>query len=117
MKMSIKIERIASSMMKEISYILATEIKDKDIKFVTITDVQVTNDLSFAKVYFTTLNEEFRKETLQALKSASGFIRRELADRMDIRHIPELEFIYDDSIAYGNKIENIIEKIHQEKSE
>lgn len=106
--MSIKIDRIASNMVKEISYILATEIKDQDIRFVTITDVEVTNDLSFAKVYFTVLDDHRRKETLEALKNASGFVRKMLAERIDIRHIPELEFIYDESIAYGAKIEKIM---------
>ena len=51
---------------------------------------------------------------MDALKSASGFIRHELQDRVDIRHIPELEFIYDESIEYGKKIEDIIEQIHEE---
>lgn len=114
MKMSIKIDRIASQMVKEISYILATEVKDNDIRFVTVTDVKVTNDLSFAKVYVTVLKDDKREETLKALKSASGFIRKTLADRLEIRHIPELEFVYDESIEYGKKIENIIENIHGE---
>lgn len=113
--MSIKIDRIASQLVKEISYILATEVKDKDIKFVTITDVKVSNDLSFAKVYYTILEEDRKKETMEALKNASSFIRKVLADRIEIRHIPELEFIYDNSIAYGNRIEHIIEKIHEEE--
>lgn len=113
--MSVKIDRIESNMIKEISYILMTEVKDKNIRFVTVTDCKVTNDLSFAKVYFTLLNEEYKEETLKALKNASGFIRKELAVRLDIRHIPELEFIFDESIEYGKKIENIIEKIHEEK--
>lgn len=112
--MSIKIDRIASNIVKEISYILATEVKDNDIKFVTVTDAKVTNDLSFAKIYFTVLDESRKKETLAALKNASKFIRRELADRIDVRHIPELEFVYDESIAYGKKIEDIIEQIHEE---
>lgn len=112
--MSIKIDRISSQMVKEISYILATEVKDKDIQFVTVTDVKVTNDLSYAKVYVTVLDEGRKKETLVALKNASGFIRKTLAERIEIRHIPELEFIYDESIAYGNKIEHIIEQIHEE---
>ena len=112
--MSVKIDRIASAIVKEISYILATEVKDNDIKFVTVTDAKVTNDLSFAKIYFTVLDENRKNETLKALKNASGFIRKELAERIDIRHIPELEFVYDESIAYGKKIENIIEKIHEE---
>lgn len=113
--MSIKTDRINSTLVKEISYILETEVKDQDIKFVTITDCKVTNDLSFAKVYFTVLKEDRKKETLKALKNASGFIRHELMDRVDIRHIPELSFVYDESIDYGKKIENIIESIHEEK--
>lgn len=117
MKMSIKIDRIASQMVKEISYVLATEIKDNDIRFVTVTDVKVTNDLSFAKVYVTVLKEDKKEETLVALKNASGFIRRELADRLNIRHIPELEFVYDESIEYGKKIEDILENIHENKQD
>lgn len=112
--MSIKIDRINSNMVKEISYILANEIKDNDIQFVTITAVKVTNDLSFAKVYFTVLDEKNKENTLKALKNASGFIRRELCNRIDIRHMPELEFVFDESIEYGKKIENIIEQIHEE---
>lgn len=109
--MSIKIDRINSNMIKEISYVLQNEVKDHNIKFVTITDVRVTNDLSFAKVYYTVLDKEKRKETQQALKQASGFIRKKLCERIDIRHMPELEFIYDESIEYGTNIEKIIENL------
>ncbi len=112
--MSIKIERIESSMVKEISYLLANEIKDPDIHFVTVTAAKVTNDLSFAKIYVTVFDEEKKKSTLDALNNAKGFLRSKLCDRIDIRHMPELEFVYDESIAYGKKIENIIEKIHKE---
>ena len=103
--MSIKIERIASSMEKE--------IKDEQIKFVTVTACHVTNDLSFAKVYVTVLDENKIDTTIKALNNAKGFIRKELANRLDIRHMPELEFIYDDSIAYGKKIEDKIKEIHE----
>lgn len=113
--MSIKIDRIASMLEKEISYILMMEIKDADIKFVTVTGVKVSNDLSYAKVYVTVLDDNKKGTTMKALKDASGFIRHELYDRVDIRHIPELEFVYDESIAYGKKIEDIIEEIHNEK--
>ncbi len=115
--MSIKLDRIESNMIKEISYILANEVKDKDIKFVTITDCRVTNDLSYAKVYYTVLNMDKKQETAKALKNASGFIRKELMDRMDIRYTPELEFIFDESIEYGKKIENILEEIHDKDIE
>lgn len=111
--MSVKIDRINHSIVREISYILMTEVKDEDIKFVTITDCKTTNDLSFAKIYFTVLDDSKRESTLEALKNASGFIRKELAERIEIRHIPELEFVYDESIEYGKKIENIIENIHE----
>ena len=110
--MSIKIERISSQMTKEISYILATEVKDKTLKFVTITDCKVTNDLSFAKIYYTILDQDKIEESKKAFKNASGFIRKTLADRIDIRHIPELEFVYDESIEYGKKIEDKIREIN-----
>lgn len=112
--MSIKIDRIASNFVKEISYILANEVKDSDIRFVTVTDCKVTNDLSFAKVYVTVFNQEKIDETIKALNNAAGFIRKQLADRVEVRHIPELNFVYDESIDYGKKIENIIEQIHED---
>ncbi len=111
--MSFKIDRISSDMVKEISYILMMEVKDPNVKFVTVTDAHVTNDLSYAKIYVTVLNKEYITETLKALNNAKGFIRNELKNRMDIRNIPELEFVYDESIEYGSKIEKIIEDIHK----
>ena len=113
--MSMKIERVNNSILKEVSYILANEIKDHNINFVTVTSVKTTNDLSFAKVYITVLNEQYKTETLKSLKKAKGFIRRELASRLEIRHVPELEFVYDDSISYGKNIENIIKEINEKK--
>lgn len=113
--MSIKTQRIASNIVKEISYILAYEVKDSDIRFVTVTDCKLSTDLSYAKIYVTVLDDDKKESTMEALKEASGFIRKELAERVDIRHIPELEFIYDESIEYGKKIEDIIEKIHEEE--
>ena len=113
--MSLKNERINSNMQRELSYILNNEVKNPNIKFITITACDVTSDLSYAKIYFTTLGDA--KETLKALKSAKGFIRKTLADRIELRHIPELEFIYDESIEYGNRIEDIIEKLHNKETE
>ncbi len=109
--MSVKIKRLESNIIKEISYILSQEVKDNDIKFVTITDCHLTNDLSFAKIYFTILNDDKKEVTLKALKEASGFIRKELSKRVIIRHTPELEFVYDESIEYGNKIEKKLQEI------
>ena len=103
--MSIKIDRIASNLVKEISYILMTEVKDPNVKFVTVTDCKVTNDLSYAKVYFTNLIDADREKVTKALNRASGFIRGKLFDMVEIRKMPELTFVYDESIEYGNKIE------------
>ncbi len=113
--MSIKIDRIGHNLMREISYIIMTEVKNPDVRFVTITDCKVTNDLSFAKVYFTNLNDSKREETLKALNQAAPFIRRLLHDKVDLRHIPQLNFVYDESVEYGKKIESLIEEIHEEK--
>lgn len=110
--MSIKNERINNNLQKEISYIIANEVKNPNVKFITITAVDVTSDLSYAKIYFTTLDNV--DQTLKALKSAKGFIKKILADRIELRHIPELEFIYDESIDYGKRIEEKIKEIHKE---
>ena len=112
--MSIKINRLSNILIQEISYILATEVKDKNIKFVTVTDVKLTNDLGFAKVYVTVLDDDKREETMKSLDNAKGFIRGKLHDRVDMRYIPELSFVYDESIEYGSKIENIIEELNKD---
>ena len=111
--MNVKIDRLNSSFVKEISKILATEVKDNNIKFVTITDCEISNDLSVAKVYFTVLDNSKKTETITALNKAKSFIRGRLSKRVDIRHTPELRFIFDESIEYGNKIEKIIDKINE----
>ena len=112
---NIKIERLNHTFQEEISMILMTEIKDDDIKFVTITGVDTTNDLSFAKVYFTVLDENKKESTLKALEKASSFIRTKLAEKVEIRHTPELKFIFDTSIEYGNHIEKIINDINKKE--
>ena len=112
--MGIRIERLNHIYQEEISMILMKEIKDEHIKFVTITGVDTTNDLSFAKVYYTVLDSSKKEITEEALKKASSFIRTKLAERVDIRHTPELKFIYDTSIAYGEHIDEIIDKINKE---
>ena len=113
---SIKIERLNHAFQEEISMILMTEIKDEDIKFVTITGVETTSDLSYAKVYFTVLDDTKRKSTLEALNGAASFIRGKLAERVEVRRTPELKFIYDTSIEYGNHIEEIIDNINKEEN-
>lgn len=111
--MNLKGERVASDMQRELCNILLLEAKDEDFKHVTITDCDVTNDLSFAKIYFTTTDD--REKVEKDLNNAAGFFRSLLAERLQIRHTPELRFIFDESIEYGQKIEKIIEKLHEEE--
>ena len=110
---SIKIERLNHAFQEEISMILMREVKDEHIKFVTITGVETTSDLSFAKVYYTVLDETKKEKTKEALEKASSFIRTKLAERVEVRHTPELKFIYDTSIDYGNHIDKLIEEIKE----
>lgn len=114
--MNSKINRINHSLVEEISYIIEREVKNKDIRFVTITGAKTSTDLSVAKIYFTTLDDTKKDTTKKALNQASGFIRTKLFDRIDIRYMPKLEFIYDESIEYGNNIERKIKEIHEDKA-
>ena len=114
---SIKIERLNHLIQQEISVILMEEVRDEDLKFVTITDCDTSSDYSYCKVYFTVLEEDKKDVVLEALEGASSFIRSKLAERIDIRHTPELKFIYDTSIAYGEHIEKIINQIHEDEKE
>ena len=110
--MSVKTERIANLLVREISDILQNEVNDEDIKFVTITYCKVDTDLSLAQVYCTVLDQNKKDKCLHDLNGAKGFIKTELAKRkLEIRRIPDLRFIYDESVEYGNKIENIIKII------
>ena len=113
--MSIKIERLNHAIQEEISMIIMREVKDENIKFVTITGVDTTNDLSYSKVYYTVLDVSKMDETKEALEKASSFIRTKLANSIEIRHTPELKFIYDTSILYGEHIDNIIEQIKEKE--
>lgn len=112
-----KTKRIASELVEIISRILANEANDSLLKTITITGCEVTNDLSFAKVYFTSLSNLSKDELEKELKEASRYVRGEVSKQIEVRHTPELRFIYDESIAYGKKIENIIKEIHEEDSE
>ena len=114
--MSVKLDRLNHTFTEEISKVINEEIKDDDIKFVTITAVDISSDLSYAKVYFTNLIDNDREKVLNALNRASGFIRNKLMDMVEIRKMPELTFVYDESIEYGNKIEKIIEDIKKEEN-
>lgn len=108
-----KIAKISSDMMRVISEIIFNETRDELLKTITITACKVSRDLSYAKVYFTSLKDMDKKELEKEVNEASSFIRGLVAEKLDLRHTPVLEFVYDESIEYANRIENIIKELHE----
>lgn len=107
-------ERVGEQMKQEIMDIVNNKVKDPRVGFLTITDVELTNDLSHAKVFVTVLGSDKEVEnTFKALEKATGFIKSELGSRMRLRIIPDLTFEYDESIEYGNKIERMLQDLHK----
>ena len=113
--MSVKTKKIGSMFTREISRIILEEIKDPNIKFVTLTGCDVTNDLSYAKVYFTCLNRDKKEETEKALNKAANYIELELSKSIEIRKMPQISFHYDTSIEYGENIEKKLQKKKKKK--
>lgn len=112
--MTVKAEKIAGIIQKEVSDIIQFSLKDPKIRFITITDVTVTNDLSIAKIFVSFLGQKPREEAgMKALQRSKGYIRSELAKRMKIRKVPELIFKIDDSLERGNRIDQIISEINK----
>ena len=114
--MSVRVKRLDSLFTKEISYIIMEEVKDPNIKFVTITSCDVTNDLSYAKVYFTVLDDSKKEEVLKSLNKAANFIEISLSKKIDIRKMPQISFHYDNSYEYGKNIEEKIKEIHAKEN-
>lgn len=107
--MSVKIERLEQIIQKEVSLILLNDVKDPRIASVIITDVEVTGDLSWAKIFINFLpNEHDHAEIMDSLEKAKGFIRSKLSQQLKIRKVPQLIFEYDDSLDKGNRIDEIL---------
>lgn len=110
-----KQEKMNNIVQKAVSEIIQFELKNPKIGFVTITDVSVTNDLSYATIYVSFLGQDARKEAgLKALNQSKGFIRSELAKRLTVRKTPELIFKLDDTLEKGNRIEKILFDLNKE---
>ena len=108
--------RIDEEYRKELSQIISYDLKNPNVTgMISVTKVKVTTDLKYAKVYVSILNSKNIKETMEGLKKSSGFIRSELAKRINLRNTPELIFEIDDSIEYGAKIDSILKKIMPNK--
>ena len=113
---SVRQSRIADQIRAEISHLLLREIKDPRIGIVTITRVNITADLKIARVYFCNMGNMVtdKNAALAGLKSATGFIKRMLGKNLNLRYIPNIEFFYDDSFEYQDRIERLITKTKKE---
>lgn len=107
--------RIAQQVQRELSDIIRLELKDPRVGMITITDVEVTADAAYAKVFFTLLGDAAEiDETTTALTHAAGFLRSELAHRLKLRIVPQLVFKYDASVERGMRISRLIDDVVSE---
>ena len=104
--------RINEELQRELSALIRT-LKDPRVQqsMVSVTKVEATGDLRYAKVFISVLDKDKSKETIRGLKSAGGFLRREIGSRLQLRYTPELIFEEDDSIAYGAKMFELLRKL------
>jgi ribosome-binding factor A len=109
-------DRVASYIKRQVSDIIQMELSDPRLRFVTITDIELTKDLRFAKLYFSALGEKPQKDAAEkALKSACGFIRNLIGQRIRLRFVPELMFKLDESCEQSLKIEKILQEINESR--
>lgn len=102
-------ERLAEQIKEEVSLIIAGEVEDPRVGFVTVTDAKLTSDLRYAKIYVSVLGTEAEvKESLAALKHAAGFIRTQLGAVLRMRRTPELHFVYDETTETAARIEELL---------
>ena len=110
--MGYRVQRVEKIIERELASIIFSEVHNELLKFVSITKVALNKDMSVAMVWYTVLGNDGEIEaTKKALEQAKGFLRSELAHRLDLRKTPELRFKYDESLAYGNHISEVIENL------
>ncbi len=115
--MSHRVERVNSLIRQELSELLQRHVKDPRLgSFISVTEVITSPDFKHARVYVSYLgSDEQKKETLKALKTAAGFLRTELAQRLKLRVTPELDFVWDDSIERGDRLLQLIDRVSQDR--
>ena len=103
-------ERVAGQLRRDLARLIQQEVKDPKVGFVSLSDVEVTRDLSHAKIFITVFEPEKADESLKALRRASTFLRLRLGQELRLRHVPELHFVHDDSVEQGSHIDELIAK-------
>lgn len=113
-----RMDKVNETLRKEISLIIDQDLKNPNITgMISVTKVKTSPDLKSAKIYISLLNSKSKKNTIEGLKNASGYIRSEIAKRVNLRYTPELIFEIDETIEYGSRIENILKEIMPKKEE
>jgi ribosome-binding factor A len=106
-------DRVAEQIQAELAWLVTREVRDPGIGFVTLTRVHIDPDLRQARVFYTTLGDPTaRRKTEQAFERAAPFLRRQIGSRLRLRRVPELRFVYDESIAGQDRIEQLLNEIH-----
>jgi ribosome-binding factor A len=109
--------QVADEIQHIVSYLLQRELKDPRIGFVTVTSVEVTSDLKYARIFVSVMGTpEEQKATLDALASSRGFVRRELASRMTMRTVPEVQFKHDRGMEYSDRINRLLNELKEEEA-
>ena len=104
--------RVGDQILREISNLLLRKLRDPRLKGITLTDVRMSKDLRHAYVYYSLFGQDEQKKEAQAgFESAKGFIRREIGERLHLRYTPDIQFKYDISLEYGQKMERLLKKI------
>lgn len=103
-------DRVAEQVRRDLADLIRTELKDPRVGMISLTAVELTPDYAHAKVFFATLDDEHLEEVERGLKRAAGFLRRELGRRIHIHTLPELHFVYDNSIVHGASMSLLIEQ-------
>src|SRR6476661_733647 len=107
--------QVADAIQQHMSYLLQRELKDPRIGFVTVTRVEVSHDLKYARIYVSVMGTpEEQRSTMDAFESGKGFIRREIGQRLDLRAVPELNFRLDTSAEYSDRINRLLNEIKVE---
>jgi ribosome-binding factor A len=107
-------DRVADQIRAEVATMLAREVHDPGIGFLTITQVRVSPDLQVARVSYTTLGTEAqRRSTEKALLRATSFLRKEIGRRLRLRRVPTLEFVFDKSVETQDRVERLLQEIHE----
>jgi ribosome-binding factor A len=107
-------DRVADLILKELAEVLLRKVKDPRLAEITLTAVKVSPDLRHARVYYSLLGDDEKKtEVAAGLDSARGFVKRELGKRLELRHVPDISFHFDDSLEYGSHIDQLLAELKE----